>query len=296
MDELSDLSTGDHLAIGDSLALTNWTAPSQYFYYRILFGTEDTAVSPAIDEINIWYNNGTYAEVTTEAATGVAGTTAIAHGTITGGGSSDITERGFQYGISQTSYLATSEAGSFTTIPESYSLELSNLYSSSNYYVRSFVTNAQGRAYGAWQTFTTPRYYNVSGIFDSSNLLSGIGATTINSFWTSAVVPAGTTLVMQFATDEANWYTDTANWYSAAGVLGETTDVPVGAATTSLSLLDWGGTNGGSNFFVKMTFTSDSTDTPVVEEIMVNYDMPSGDPASLKIKGDLKIKGGLKVK
>jgi len=294
LDALSDLSTGDHLAIGDSLALTNWIAPSQYFYYRILFETADTAVSPAIDEINIWYNNGAYATVTTEAATSVTGTTAIAHGTIVSEGGLDVTERGFQYGISQTSYLATSEAGSFS--PESYSLELSNLYSNSTYYVRSFVTNTAGRAYGEWLTFATPPYYNVSGILDSSNLLSGIGATTINSFWTSAVVPVGTTLVMQFATDEASWYTDTANWYSAAGVLGETTAVPAGAATTSLASLDWGGANGGSNFFVKMTFTSDTTATPVLEEIMVNYDLPSGDPASLKIKGDLKIKGGLKIK
>ncbi len=282
------LSTWTNLANGDfsaqssdtNLNLSGFTA-SQNFYYQIAFATTDTTITPTLTSIQLYYNTGTYAAVTTSAATSVAGITAVGNGNITSIGNSAVTERGFQYGVSQTDYLAVSETGSFGT--GAYSLTLPNLYASTAYYVRSFVTNTQGRAYGSWQTFTTNAYYNASGTLYSVNLLTGLTVNTIDSFYTSATMPAGTSLSAQFSQDNTNWY-------SAAGVLNETTTVPDGITTTSLSALNWS----GANFYYKITFSasSDKSATPTLTNVSVNYNMNTAPTLTSVATSPNPIKGG----
>ncbi|MCX6719769.1 MAG: autotransporter-associated beta strand repeat-containing protein, partial [Candidatus Staskawiczbacteria bacterium] len=259
----TSLSNGNYLATNVALALSGWT-PSQYFYYRVAFATTDTSVTPTLTSVQIWYGTGaTYAAVSTSAASSVAGITATGNGNISSIGNSTVTERGFQYTVDSTynSYLSVSETGTYST--GTYSLTLPNLQASSVYYVRAFVTNTEGKAYGSWQTFTTNAYYNTSGMVYSTNLLSGVTLTSIDSFYTNAVVPSGTSMSAMFSQDNATWY-------NAAGTLnGTPTDIPNGTNTASLSALTWT----TANFYYKIVLndSSDRSSAPTLSQANVNY-------------------------
>ena len=106
--------------------------------------------------------------------------------------------------------------------------------------------------------------YYATGTLTSTNLLSGESETvvSIDSFYTSSTVPAGTSLWVQFSQDGSNWY-------NASGTLNGTTSIPDGQATTSLSDLNWS----GANFYYRIQFNSNEAKdaTPVLDEIKVNY-------------------------
>jgi len=106
--------------------------------------------------------------------------------------------------------------------------------------------------------------YHSSGTLISKNLLENVTGNiySIDSFYYNAsVIPAGTSLKAQFSKDNTNWY-------NSAGILNGWDDCPTTTgATINLSTLGWS----GPNFYYKMEFTSGGVNTPVLDEIKVNY-------------------------
>ena len=107
--------------------------------------------------------------------------------------------------------------------------------------------------------------YYATGTLISTNLLNGVPVvTSIDSFFASTTLPsASTTLWVQFATSST-----AGPWYDDQGNLNGTTSIANGTSSTDLSGLGWS----GANFYYKMYFyTSDTSNTPVLEEIRVDY-------------------------
>jgi len=113
--------------------------------------------------------------------------------------------------------------------------------------------------------------YYTSGTLTSKNLLSGLSVGNITSFWYNVVspIPAGASLKVQFSRDNTSWY-------DSSGTLnGWNNCTTTGGATISLSGLGWT----GANFYYKMQFTSDGTNTPVLEAVRVDYSLPNQPPS-----------------
>ncbi len=92
--------------------------------------------------------------LTTQAATSVTETTATLNATITNGGTSNVTERGFQYGPT-TSYgqTLTQTAGApYST--GTFTGSISSLTCGTTYHFRSYATNTTGTSYGEDVSFT----------------------------------------------------------------------------------------------------------------------------------------------
>ena len=103
--------------------------------------------------------------------------------------------------------------------------------------------------------------YNSPGTITSENLLSGETVASIDDFYYDApAIPSGTGLKVQFSTDNTTWY-------NSAGTPGGWDTLSQGTDNISLSGLGWS----GSNFYYHMEFTSDGTDTPVLDEIRVYF-------------------------
>ncbi len=103
--------------------------------------------------------------------------------------------------------------------------------------------------------------YNSPGDFMSTNLLSGETLTSIDSFgYNASAIPSGTSLKVQFSQDNTNWC-------NSAGTADGWDTLSQGTDIIDLSSLGWS----GANFYYKMEFTSDGTDTPVLDEISVTY-------------------------
>lgn len=120
------------------------------------------------------------------------------------------------------------------------------------------------RASLATQVWVEVKYgagYSLSGNLTSTNLLSGINNTSIDSFsYTASAIPAGTTLKVQFSQDSINWY-------NSLGASNGWDTLSVGGPSISLTGLGWS----GANFYYRAQFTSDGTGTPVLDDITVHY-------------------------
>ena len=118
--------------------------------------------------------------------------------------------------------------------------------------------------------------YHATGTLTSTNLLTGLNVTNIDSFFASSTIPVGTSLWIQFATTS-----DSGPWYDASGIPNATTSMSDGISDINLSGLGWS----GANFYYKMQFNSNPTRdaTPILEEIGVEYtsNSPPDTPASL---------------
>jgi len=103
--------------------------------------------------------------------------------------------------------------------------------------------------------------YDSPGTLTSVNLLSGETVVSIDSFdYNASAIPSGTGLKVQFSQDSTNWY-------NSSGTPDGWDTLSQGANNIDLSGLGWS----GDNFYYKMEFTSDGTDTPVLDEISVNF-------------------------
>ncbi|MFC2011805.1 hypothetical protein ACFLVU_01620 [Chloroflexota bacterium] len=104
----------------------------------------------------------------------------------------------------------------------------------------------------------TPQTYETLGTITSINLLPS--EVIIDSFgYTTVAIPTGTSLKAQFSQDSSTWY-------DSAGNSGQWDTLSEGSQSIDLSGLNWA----GNNFYYKMEFTSDGTDTPVLDEITLN--------------------------
>jgi len=103
--------------------------------------------------------------------------------------------------------------------------------------------------------------YDSPGTLTSVNLLSGETVVSIDSFgYNASAIPSGTGLKVQFSQDSSTWY-------DSSGNPGQWDTLSQGSHSIDLSGLGWS----GDNFYYKMEFTSDGTDTPVLDEISVNF-------------------------
>ncbi len=103
--------------------------------------------------------------------------------------------------------------------------------------------------------------YHPTGTLTSTNLLSGETVDSIDTFgYNASAIPSGTSLKVQFSTDNTTWY-------NAAGTPGGWDTLSGGTDTIDLSGLGWS----GPNFYYHMLFTSDGSDTPVLDEISVIF-------------------------
>ena len=123
----------------------------------------------------------------------------------------------------------------------------------------------------------TPLSYSSPGTLTSTNLLPGETVFSIDDFYYDAsAVPSGTSLKVQYSTDNSTWY-------NSSGTPGGWDTLSQGSANISLSGLSWS----GANFYYNMEFTSDGTDTPVLDEIRVYFSTyyTSGDLTSSTYDG-----------
>ena len=103
--------------------------------------------------------------------------------------------------------------------------------------------------------------YDSPGTLTSVNLLSGETVKSIDSFYYDAsAIPSGTSLKVQFSIDNTTWY-------NSAGTPGGWDTLSQGTDNISLAGLGWS----GPNFYYHMEFTSDGSDTPVLDEISIIF-------------------------
>ena len=103
--------------------------------------------------------------------------------------------------------------------------------------------------------------YDSPGTITSTNLLSGEKVVSIDDFeYNASAIPSGTSLKVQFSTDNTSWY-------NSAGTLDGWDTLSQGTANISLSGLGWS----GANFYYHMEFTSGGTNTPVLDEISIYF-------------------------
>ena len=108
--------------------------------------------------------------------------------------------------------------------------------------------------------YTTYTYYT-EGWLSSTNLLSTKTVESIDSFdYNALAIPSGTGLRVQFSTDNTTWY-------NSAGTPDGWDTLTQGTNNIDLSGLSWS----GPNFYYYMEFTSDASDTPILDEIRVNF-------------------------
>lgn len=103
--------------------------------------------------------------------------------------------------------------------------------------------------------------YVTSGNWTSTNLLSGKTVSSINSFvYNLSSLPANTTSTVQFSNDNSNWY-------DSSGNLNQWDTMSQGSHSIDLSALSWT----TADFYYRVQFTSDGTNTPVLDDIKVKY-------------------------
>lgn len=91
------------------------------------------------------------ASVETTGTDDITPTTATLIGQIIAVGSSNITERGFQYNTVAYPDKEVSGTGDFGT--GTYSLPVTGMSAGQTYYFRAFITDSEGTVYGSWQSF-----------------------------------------------------------------------------------------------------------------------------------------------
>ena len=92
--------------------------------------------------------------VTTQDATEIGQNQVKGNGNITASGGEDATERGFEYGLTQTATWTKKETvGGYGT--GAFSLVIDSLEVNTNYWYRAYAVNSIGTSYGAWVEFQT---------------------------------------------------------------------------------------------------------------------------------------------
>lgn len=125
-------------------------------------------------KFNNLLNTGPLPQVSTQAATGIAATTATGNGTLISYGATPVIAMGFVWSSTN---LSPTLSDTVVTDPGvsigTFSDSLSGLPSNTLIFFRAYATNTQGTAYGAVLTFTTSAAVITAG--GSTLLLMGVG-------------------------------------------------------------------------------------------------------------------------
>lgn len=162
----SDTLTGDGSSMGSFVSSLSSLVADRKYYVRayatnsvgtaygdvVSFTTAKTVVAPT---------------VTTTSAAALTDSTATSTINITSAGNAPTMTYGVCYDISPnpTAFngaIVVSQTGSATG---SVTLPIKNLWAGTTYYLKAFVTNSAGTAYGAQVTFTTPAAYTIGQTF-----------------------------------------------------------------------------------------------------------------------------------
>ncbi|MDB5238684.1 MAG: fibronectin type protein [Candidatus Parcubacteria bacterium] len=126
---------------------------SEFIIYPSLLSTSDrqTVENNEMD----YYTNGVSSPPTViaSAATNIATSTVTLNGNLTFLGSTSVTDKGFQYGLTTSYGSVSSTTGTFST--GAYTANLTGLTCNVLYHFRAFATNSIGTSYSSDQTFTT---------------------------------------------------------------------------------------------------------------------------------------------
>ena len=139
-------------------------------------------------------------------------------------------------------------------------------------YVRKYISPEP-----AYSSTESSGIFPTYGAFTSTNLLAAQSVGPIDSFSYKLALPAGTTgAKVCFTQDDPS---GTPTWHNSSNTVvpaGDSTnwntlsDSGVGENEIFLSALSWT----GANFYYKMEYTSDGSDTPVLDEIAVHTNYP----------------------
>ena len=151
--ESGDFSSASSFNVGIS-ELTCGTTYYYEAYARNASGTTygDTSSFATSDCGN---TGGSAPTVLTGAASSISSTSAALNGSVSSNGSSNVTVRGFYWGLT-TPYSSetTPETGDFSS-PASFTANLSSLTCGTTYYYEAYATNASGTSTGTGSSFTT---------------------------------------------------------------------------------------------------------------------------------------------
>jgi hypothetical protein len=164
-------------------------------------------------------DNPTIPVLTTTIITSITSTTATGGGTITSNGGETITASGLCWSKTNPLPTVADDTTKGLTQTGSFIANLTNLTSSSQYYVRAYATNAVGTGYGEVQSFTTgnaaPTARNVS-ITGNKNI--GATLTAAYTYIDAENNPESGTLF---------------RWYIANDTIGATVNTITGATTNT---------------------------------------------------------------
>lgn len=124
--------------------------------------------------------------------------------------------------------------------------------------------------------------YQTSGTLVSNNILDGEEIESIidRFSYNASSIPSGASLRIQFSQDNSSWY-------NSAGTVDAWDTCLEGEHSIDLRALNWS----SSNFYYKIEFSSDGSDTPILDEISLY-----ASSVSIKIKGGIRFKGGIRIK
>jgi len=188
------------------------------------------------DDLGAWSAYEQYVippTVATNALSYISTYTAVANGNITHTGGV-VTQRGFEYGLTETDTWHKYEPGTWT-IPGSYSLELTGLSPEVTYKLRAYAINSAGQGNGTWTTFATSAIAEepvenpiVITLQPGDDVkVSTLATTSINSTWVipngSITAVAGTYIIRGFKygkTQTPTWdWQENGSWSSGNGTV-----------------------------------------------------------------------------
>jgi len=252
----------------DTIDLSGLGWSGANFYYKMEF-TSDGSDTPVLDEIRVnfssYYTSGTLTSINL-----LSGEAVISIDSFYYNASAIPSGTGLKVQFSTdntTWYNSSGNASDWDTLSQGTdTIDLSGLgWSGANFYYKMGFTSDGADTPVLDEIRVNFSTYYASGTLTSINLLSGETVDSIDSFYYNAsAIPSGTGLKVQFSTDNTTWY-NSANTSGGWDTLSQGTD------TIDLSGLGWS----GANFYYKMEFTSDGSDTPVLDEIRVNFSSSS---------------------
>jgi len=107
----------------------------------------------------------------------------------------------------------------------------------------------------------TGKYSLPNGRFTSNNIIDGELVESIVDFETTALIPSGTGIEVQFSQNDIDWY-------NSKGMKNKWDSLVDGLNIINLSYLNWG----GSQFYYRMIFFTENFQSPILRDIMINYD------------------------
>jgi uncharacterized protein (TIGR02145 family) len=177
--------------------------------------------------------------VTTAMPASITSSSAQTGGNITSSGNSPISESGICWAFHNTPTLGDSVINSNSTSAGAFSITLNNLNANSVYYVRAFVTNGVGTAYGVTDSFTTAAgvpSLSTTAISNNQSLTAQSGGTITNNGGAS-ITASGIC-----------WSTSANPTISGAKIVGTTASGSFADTLTNLSL--------GATYYVRAYATN----------------------------------------